>query len=140
MKKKTGILLGLLPLLLNVSVVIAANNLPGLARSGQYKRDMRTGIIQLGPVQHLPDTVYSVGTYPLYTPELADGKGREIVQISCRFCHSTTYITMQPPLPAAIWKAEVDKMINTYGAPVPEDEAKLIISYLQAHYSPETRK
>lgn len=140
MKKKAGILLGLLPLVLNVSVVMAGNDLPGLVRSGQYERDIRTGIIQLVPVRQLPDTVYSVGTYPLYTPELTPGNGREIVQISCRFCHSTTYITMQPPLPPAIWEAEVYKMINTYGAPVPENEAKQIISYLQTHYTPATRK
>jgi hypothetical protein len=47
---------------------------------------------------------------------------------------------MQPPLPAATWQAEVTKMINTYGAQIPEDAAKAITAYLQAHYTPETRK
>jgi hypothetical protein len=47
---------------------------------------------------------------------------------------------MQPPLPAATWEAEVNKMIKTFGAPIPEASAKKIISYLQTHYTLETRK
>jgi len=47
---------------------------------------------------------------------------------------------MQPPLPAATWEAEINKMINTHGARIPEDVAKKIIAYLQANYTPETRK
>ncbi|HKW64101.1 MAG TPA: hypothetical protein VJN89_16235 [Candidatus Acidoferrum sp.] len=55
-------------------------------------------------------------------------------------CHSTRYITMQPPLPATTWEAEVNKMIKTFGAPIPEATAKKITSYLQTHYTPQTRK
>jgi hypothetical protein len=47
---------------------------------------------------------------------------------------------MQPPLPADMWAAEVNKMIKTYGASIPEDATQKIIQYLQSHYTPETRK
>jgi hypothetical protein len=54
-------------------------------------------------------------------------------------CHATTYITMQPPLPPEKWKAEVEKMVNAYGAQVPEAERPQIIAYLSAHYGPDRR-
>jgi hypothetical protein len=47
---------------------------------------------------------------------------------------------MQPPLPAATWEAEVTKMRKTLGAPISDASAALIIKYLQAHYTPDTRK
>ena len=47
---------------------------------------------------------------------------------------------MQPPLLGETWEAEVNKMTKTFGAPIPEASAKKIISYLQTHYTPETRK
>ena len=50
------------------------------------------------------------------------------------------YITMQPPLPAATWEAEVKKMVETFGQPIPQDAIPKIVAYLQKHYTPETRK
>jgi hypothetical protein len=47
---------------------------------------------------------------------------------------------MQPPLPAATWETEVNKMNKTFGAGIPEENTRKIISYLQAHYTPENRK
>lgn len=55
-------------------------------------------------------------------------------------CHSTRYITMQPPLPAATWEAEVNKMNKTFGANIPEAVSQKIVRYLQANYTPATRK
>ncbi|PZA06334.1 MULTISPECIES: sulfide dehydrogenase [unclassified Meiothermus] len=112
----------------------------GLVEAGSYTPGSLGQIIQPLPAPAGEGSVYRVGAYPLYTPELADGPGKELVQGYCQVCHSTTYITMQPPLPAATWQAEVTKMINTYGAQIPEDTAKAITAYLQAHYTPETRK
>jgi len=34
----------------------------------------------------------------------------------------------------------VDKMIGTFGAPIPEPAAKAITAYLKSHYTPETRQ
>ena len=58
----------------------------------------------------------------------------------CSVCHTTTYITMQPPLPGTVWKAEVEKMIKVYGAAIPPDAEAKILAYLQSHYTPETRR
>ena len=123
-----------------VEPILAESEISGLIRSGQYSQGTLSSVSQPSQTQQSSDGVYSVGVYPLYTPELAQGEGREIVQIFCRFCHSTTYVTMQPPLPAATWEGVVNKMINTYGAPISEDSAKQIISYLRAHYTPTTRR
>ena len=87
-----------------------------------------------------PDAKYDAGPYPSFVPELAEGDGKLEVQSFCMTCHSTRYITMQPPLPGATWEAEVGKMIKTYGAPIPDPTAKKITAYLQAHYTPENRK
>ena len=87
-----------------------------------------------------PDSEYSAAAYPSLAADLADGDGRKDTESFCTVCHSTRYITMQPPLPAATWEAEINKMTKTYGAVIPEAPAKKIVAYLQAHYTPETRK
>ncbi len=74
------------------------------------------------------------------TPNRAIGEGQAETEGFCSLCHSTRYITMQPPLPAASWEAEVTRLRKTFGAPVPDPPAALIIKYLQAHYTPDTRK
>jgi hypothetical protein len=47
---------------------------------------------------------------------------------------------MQPPLTSATWEGVVNKMIGTFGAPIPEPSAQAILAYLKSHYTPETRK
>ncbi|HHT9111039.1 MAG TPA: sulfide dehydrogenase [Candidatus Brocadiaceae bacterium] len=120
--------------------ILAQSKLPGIVNSGMYYQGTVGIISQYRPLQHVPDAIYSVGAYPLNTPELSPVNGKDVVQFYCRFCHSATYITMQPPLPTATWKAEVLKMINVYGAPIPEDIESQIVEYLQSNYTPETRK
>ena len=87
-----------------------------------------------------PDSNYQVSAYPVPAGELTQGDGLQDVQIYCNTCHSPRYITMQPPLPAATWEAEVNKMNKTFGAGIPEDNTQKIILYLQAHYTAENRK
>ncbi len=139
MKKNICFIIGLLLIMLS-GTILAEGEIPGLIRSGQYSQGTLGNVRQSSPAQQSNDGVYSVGAYPLYTPELAQGEGREIIQIFCRFCHSTTYITMQPPLPAATWESVVNKMIDIYGAPISEDSARQIINYLRTYYTPLTRK
>ena len=117
-----------------------ATKAPGLVQGGNY--DSGNLGMQMQPAPHTDDAgaVYAVGPWPTYTPPLADGEGRELVQSFCGICHSTTYITMQPPLPSASWEHLVDKMIRTFGAPIPRPAAQAISAYLKTHYTPETRK
>jgi cytochrome c5 len=113
---------------------------PGLVQEGNYAQRNLGMQMQPAPRNDDAGTVYAVGPWPAYTPPLADGDGREAVQSFCGICHSTTYITMQPPLPSATWERLVNKMIGTFGAPIPASEARAIIAYLASHYTPETRK
>jgi mono/diheme cytochrome c family protein len=109
-------------------------------KKGYYSPDQLGSIQQAAPAALMPDPDYEVSAYPVPTLELAPGDGRQDVQIYCNTCHSPRYITMQPPLPAATWEAEVSKMQKAYGAGIPEDTVRKIIEYLQSHYTPETRK
>src|SRR5438034_1848845 len=86
------------------------------------------------------DAEYGVGDYPTFEAGLAEGAGRAETQIYCSSCHTPRYITMQPPLPAATWDAEVQKMAKTFGATIPEADAQKIAQYLHEHYTAETRK
>jgi hypothetical protein len=125
---------------LTPSLAIGADTLPGVVTTGRYGEGTLATARQPAPDAGTPGGVYGVGAWPSYTPPLADGAGRELVIGACSICHSTTYITMQPPLPAATWAAEVDKMIKTFGASISDDVAKQITQYLQNHYTPETRR
>ncbi len=106
-----------------------------------YYAPAELGILrQAAPIDLSPDSNFQVSAYPVPAADLAPGNGLQDVQIYCNTCHSLRYITMQPPLPAATWEAEVNKMNKTFGAAIPEDNAQKIILYLQAHYTPDTRK
>jgi cytochrome c5 len=113
---------------------------PGLVQEGAYDAGNLGMSTQAAPRSDDASAVYAVPAWPTYTPPLADGDGKALVQSFCAICHSTTYITMQPPLPGATWEHLVDKMIATFGAPIPEPAAKTIVEYLKSHYTPETRK
>lgn len=121
-------------------LAIAAGLLLAQVEQGNYEPSTLRQIQQSPPVALSDDSVYQVSAYPLYPPELAEGEGRSETEGFCSLCHSTRYITMQPPLPAATWEAEVTKMRKTFGAPIPDASAVLIIKYLRAHYTPDTRK
>jgi hypothetical protein len=109
-------------------------------RSGSYSSGKASSLEQMVVVPATSDGNFSAASYPSFPVELAEGEGRAETQSFCGMCHSARYITMQPPLPAATWEAEVNKMTKTFGAPIPEASAKKIISYLRTHYTPETRR
>ena len=117
-----------------------ATKVPGVIQEGNYDPGNLGMSMQPAPRNDDAGAVYAVGAWPTYTPPLVDGDGKALVQSFCGICHSTTYITMQPPLPGATWERLVNKMIGTFGAPIPEPSAQAIIAYLKSHYTPETRK
>ncbi len=108
--------------------------------AGYYSQRNSGAIAQPSPLKETDGATYAVTAYPLYPPELAAGPGREQLQSYCSTCHSTRYVTMQPPLPPETWTAEVNKMVKVMGQPIPEDVQPVIIKYLQTHYAVETRK
>ena len=67
--------------------------------------------------------------------ELKNGPGLDRVEANCSGCHSLDYIVMNSPFPnAALWDAEVTKMIKAFGAPISEADAKVIADYLKQNY------
>jgi len=66
---------------------------------------------------------------------LKQASGLDKVEGNCAACHSLDYILMNSPFPnAALWDAEVNKMISTYGAPIDEADAAAIKEYLKKNY------
>jgi len=108
--------------------------------AGFYTPEEAGSIRQMLPNAASTGSSYEVGAYTLYPTALPSGDGQLEVASYCNTCHSTRYITMQPPLPADAWTAEVNKMVKNYGAAIPEDATQKIIQYLRSHYTPETRK
>jgi mono/diheme cytochrome c family protein len=67
--------------------------------------------------------------------DLKKAPGLDKVEGNCGACHSLDYIQMNSPYPnAALWDAEVTKMIKAYGAPISEADAKAIKEYLTKNY------
>lgn len=126
-----GLLIGIC--ILSVSAIYADLEI------GNYSIGNLGSIAQPLPPNLVPNGAYSVAAYPIYKPTLAPGEGEQDTAAYCNTCHSPNYITMQPPLPAGMWEAEVNKMGKTYGAQLPTDVQARIITYLQTHYTPETR-
>ena len=66
---------------------------------------------------------------------LKKAPGLDKVEANCSGCHSLDYIQMNSPFPnAALWEAEVTKMIRAFGAPISDADAKAIADYLKANY------
>jgi cytochrome c5 len=127
-------------LLAGALLVVAGTAAFAQFQSGSYSATKAGSLEQTVCAPTSSDGNYSVSSFASVAPKLAEGEGRAETESFCAMCHSTRYITMQPPLPGATWEAEVNKMIKTFGAPIPEASAKKIVSYLQTHYTPETRK
>jgi cytochrome c5 len=59
-----------------------------------------------------------------------EGPGADVVNNNCLACHSAGMILTQPRLPRAVWEGEVQKMRNTYKAPVDAADVPAIVDYL----------
>ena len=121
-------------------LVMAAGLVYADLKKGYYSPAELGSVRQAAPIELLPDSNYQASAYPVPAVDLTPGDGLQYVQIYCGTCHSPRYITMQPPLSAATWEAEVNKMNKTFGAGIPEGNTPKIILYLQAHYTAENRK
>ncbi|HME30009.1 MAG TPA: cytochrome c [Pseudolabrys sp.] len=67
--------------------------------------------------------------------QLKKAAGLEQVEANCQACHSLDYIPMNSPFPnAALWDAEITKMIKAFGAPIDDADAKAIADYLKKNY------
>ena len=63
---------------------------------------------------------------------LPDAPGYQTFNVNCVICHSARMVEIQPNLPEKTWTAIVTKMQKTYGAPVSDSAASVIVQYLVA--------
>jgi cytochrome c551/c552 len=64
--------------------------------------------------------------------------GAEIANGQCLICHSVEYVTSQPLMGRAFWKASVVKMQQKYGAPIVETQVEPLVDYLTRNYGVST--
>ena len=60
------------------------------------------------------------------------GNGSVIANAQCLICHSAGMVLRQPPLTQDEWTGEINKMRNSYGAPMPADQVEALVKYLQS--------
>jgi hypothetical protein len=65
------------------------------------------------------------GVYP-------DGPHADVINANCTSCHSASMALTQPRLSAEQWTTIVNKMRETYKAPVVEADVPAIVAYLTA--------
>ena len=68
------------------------------------------------------------------TPPLPAGKGKAIVQRSCKGCHALKVVTAKRATKDQ-WKVLVDQMINR-GAEVEDEEFDTLLAYLSKNFGP----
>jgi hypothetical protein len=67
--------------------------------------------------------------------KLKQAPGVDKVENNCAACHTLAYIPMNSVyLNAAGWDAEVTKMRKAFGAPIDDEDAKVIADYLKKNY------
>ena len=74
MERVSCIIIGLLLVILS-GTIFAESEISGLICSGQYSQGTLSSVRQPSQTQQSSNGVYSVGAYPLYTPELDQGEG-----------------------------------------------------------------
>ncbi len=68
---------------------------------------------------------------------LKDAPGRATAENLCSGCHSLDYIRINAPfMNRQTWTAEVNKMVQAFGAPIQMNDANAIIDYLAVNYGP----
>src|SRR5215467_12748087 len=75
---------------------------------------------------------------PPETMAFKQDAGAEIANGQCLTCHSVEYVLIQPPMQRAFWKAEVQKMQQKYGAPIPQEQVEAVVDYLTRNYGVTT--
>ena len=75
-----------------------------------------------------------------YPPQIPSGPHVDAYQKNCLICHSARYVAMQPRFPQAVWEKEIKKMVDAYGAVIPDAEQPEIVEYLVAVHGPTENK
>ena len=76
---------------------------------------------------------------PTPAADFKPGKGADLAQAHCLICHSSDYISTQPPMARKFWEATLKKMKEKFGAPTPDDALPALAEYLTATYGLPTQ-
>jgi mono/diheme cytochrome c family protein len=77
---------------------------------------------------------------PPETGTYKQATGVELMQANCLMCHSTEYVSSQPPMPRKFWEASVKKMKEKFGAPAPDAQVAALVDYLTTNYGVPDKK
>jgi mono/diheme cytochrome c family protein len=68
------------------------------------------------------------------------GNGSVIANAYCLVCHSAGMVLRQPPLTQDEWTGEINKMRNSFGAPIPTDQVQALAQYLRSINDRQSQK
>jgi mono/diheme cytochrome c family protein len=68
------------------------------------------------------------------------GNGSVIANAYCLICHSAGMVLRQPPLTQDEWTVEINKMRNSFGAPLPADQVQALAQYLRSINGRQSKK
>jgi hypothetical protein len=69
---------------------------------------------------------------PVSQTPFPPGNGSVIANAQCLICHSAGMVLRQPPLTQDEWISEINKMRNSFGAPLPADQVEPLALYLHS--------
>ena len=90
-------------------------------------------VVLVATVSRLGAEIVTI-TLPPDTATFKDAPGVTQANAQCLTCHSALYVITQPPLSLKAWSAEVVKMQQKYGAPIPTNSIPEIARYLAINY------
>jgi mono/diheme cytochrome c family protein len=76
---------------------------------------------------------------PAETTKFKPDPGAVLAVANCSACHSSDYVSTQPPLARPAWKATVEKMRSKYGAQIATNNVDAIVDYLTSNYGAAAR-
>jgi mono/diheme cytochrome c family protein len=113
---------------LGLTVLVAGcasqSNIPKGANHGMANAKMESTL------DSKPESPVHSIVMPHDEPEFPPGRGRDEFVTACVVCHSPRYITMQPRFSRTVWLSEVNKMKDSYGAHISDEQVPVITDYL----------
>jgi mono/diheme cytochrome c family protein len=99
----------------------------GLAWSGTPDSTAAVDPAASGPVQKWAKVSVEL---PAGDTAFPPGNGADIANGQCLICHSAGMVLRQPPLTLDEWTGEINKMRNSFGAPLPAEQVGALAQYL----------
>jgi mono/diheme cytochrome c family protein len=109
----------------------------GLAWPRTVNSEPATQETAKGPIQKWAKVSVEL---PVSKISFPPGNGSVIANAYCLICHSAGMVLRQPPLTQDEWTGEINKMRNSFGAPLPADQVQALAKYLLSINSGQPQK